>query len=145
MKKFCCEYWKSVSRDLIDSQFDVINKADLPESLKVTIQSIINIWSNYCPSCGLSLSSPDTSQGVNIKRSTAQSTHLCSSCRGTGGAGGVPRLPKNALCIPCLGTGKITPKKNNADALVQIEELKAKIRQENKPVDPASLNPKLIK
>jgi len=145
IKKFCCEYWKSVSKDLINSQFEVINKADIPDSLKVTIQETINVWSNYCPSCGLSLSSPDTSQGVNTKRSLAQYTHssTCRQCNGTGKAG--RSKDSKAKCTFCLGTGEITPKKNSVDALLKIEELKNKIRKENKPIDPESLNPDLIK
>ena len=142
MKKFCCATWQSSVEQVKEFAGQDIEKAGL---LKDALVEAISLWPSYCPSCGLSLSSPDISQGVNIKHTVAQSTHplTCGSCKGNGHAGGI--ITAKAKCTPCLGTGKITPKKNNADALVKIEELKAKIRKENKPVDPESLNPKLIK
>ena len=144
MRKFCCELWKSCINEIQEFAEDKVCVDALVSNAQF---EAIKLWSNYCPSCGLSLSSPDTPQGVHIKHLSAKPTHphplVCRSCNGTGNAGGLK--DSKAKCTPCLGTGKIVPEKEISDALVKIEDLKNKIKRENKPIDPESLNPSLIK
>jgi len=132
MKKFCCATWQSAVKQVQDTAGYDLDKAGL---LKDALVEAISLWPNYCPSCGLSLASDfKPEDAVSPPSSKAQSTHpiTCQSCRGNGHAGGAK--DSTAKCMTCIGTGKVTINKNVGDKLANIEDLKTKIRRENKPV-----------
>ena len=138
MKSFCCEVWKSSVTNIKEEAGVIVIKDEAISLITASQLEAISLWSNYCPSCGLGLK-PDTSQVKQSNDPTSQSQsatstvkHTCVQCNGTGFAGGIK--DGSVKCLTCLGEKTITQKVINTDKVATVEELKTKIRKENKPL-----------
>ncbi len=125
MKKFCCEMWNSSVKYLQDVSSEKIDSNNLIYDAQI---EFISLWGMYCPACGLLTSEK------SVKLIPAQPTRssICSSCKGTGFAGG--KKDSKVKCLVCIGTGKIKPKKDITDTVIKTAELMAKIKKDNKPL-----------
>lgn len=131
MDKFCCTLWRSCVSDIQHVACTQVNESRASSLIYQAQIQAIELWSNYCPVCGLSLKekSAGLSQGNVASVSPAQPTLTSISCKACGGTG---KLKDGMNCINCFVLQSTKQERKAIQGITRANELREKLlRKQN--------------